>query len=115
MASRRMFRTDFIMSDQFMEMEAKTQLLYFYLIGSADDDGFVDNMSSVLRLTGIDRLHLDQLIMSGYVLKLNDKLYLIIHWHQHNKLGQGRKVSSKYAEVLTTLEVVDEVYKIKNI
>jgi len=115
MASRRMFRTDFIMSDQFLEMEAQTQLLYFYMIGNADDDGFVDNLSSLLRLTGLDRNHLERLIQVGYVLSLNEKLYLIVHWHQHNKVPQGRRVSSKHADALSKLDVVDEVYKVKNI
>lgn len=113
MANRRMFRTDFIVSDKFLEMESNSQLLYFHLIGNADDEGFIDNMNSVLRLTGIDRVYLTQLIDKSYILKLEDTLYLVVHWHQHNKIGQGRKVISKYADRLNLLDLVDEVYKIK--
>jgi len=112
MANRRMFRTDFIQSDKFLSMQFQSQLLYFNLLGNADDEGFVDNTNSILRMTSIERVSLDELISNDYLIKLEATVYVITHWHQHNKLSQGRKVISKYANKLSRLMLEEEVYKV---
>lgn len=112
MANRRMFRTDFIKSDEFLSMPHQSQLLYFYLIGHADDEGFVDNTNSIMKTAGIDSMYVKELISKEYLLHLEDKLFIITHWHQHNKLSQGRKVISKYANKLSRLMLEEEVYKV---
>ena len=52
MAERRMFAKSVIGSDNFLDMPATTQLLYFHLGMRADDDGFVGNPRSIMRMTG---------------------------------------------------------------
>ena len=41
MAQRRMFHTDVVESDKFLDLSAGAQLLYFHLGMQADDDGFL--------------------------------------------------------------------------
>ena len=41
MANRRMFSLTVVDTDQFMDMPASSQCLYFHLGMRADDDGFV--------------------------------------------------------------------------
>ena len=53
MAQKRMFNKTVIGSDEFLEMSDSAQNLYFHLSMEADDDGFVDNWKSIMRMTGI--------------------------------------------------------------
>jgi hypothetical protein len=50
MAQRRMFSSQIVSSDEFLEMPLTSQALYFHLGMSADDDGFV-SPRKVLRMT----------------------------------------------------------------
>ena len=38
-------------SDNFLELPDSSQILYFHLSMNADDDGFVDNWKSIMRMT----------------------------------------------------------------
>ena len=44
MAKRRMFSISLMESDEFYELSALTQALYFHLNLNADDDGIVDKV-----------------------------------------------------------------------
>ena len=52
MAQKRMFNNSVVGSDEFLEMPDSSQNLYFHLSMQADDDGFVDNWKSIMRMTG---------------------------------------------------------------
>ena len=52
MAQKRMFSNLVVGSDDFLEMPDSSQNLYFHLSMQADDDGFVDNWKSIMRMTG---------------------------------------------------------------
>lgn len=52
MAQKRMFDKQITNSDDFIEMPATSQNLYFHLSMNADDDGFVNNWKSIMRLVG---------------------------------------------------------------
>ena len=52
MANRRMFSKQIIDSDAFLDMPSSTQNLYFHLSMRADDDGFVNNPKSIMRVVG---------------------------------------------------------------
>ena len=52
MAQRRMFNKTITNNDNFLEMPDSSQNLYFHLSMNADDDGFVDNWKSIIRMTG---------------------------------------------------------------
>ena len=52
MAQKRMFDKAITNSDDFIEMPDSSQNLYFHLSMNADDDGFVNNWKSIVRMTG---------------------------------------------------------------
>ena len=52
MANRRMFSKDITNSDAFTDMPLSSQALYFHLNMNADDDGFVNNWKSIMRMIG---------------------------------------------------------------
>ena len=47
-----MFAKTIIDSDAFLDMPSTTQNLYFHLSMRADDDGFVNNPKSIMRVVG---------------------------------------------------------------
>ena len=47
MAEKRMFSAKIIESDAFLDIPATAQMLYFHVCMNADDDGFVNNPTSV--------------------------------------------------------------------
>lgn len=49
MARKRSFSRDVITSTSFLDMPLSAQGLYFHLCMNADDDGFIDNSTSVAR------------------------------------------------------------------
>ena len=52
MANKRMFSKSIIDSDAFLEMPQSSQNLYFHLSMRADDDGFINNPKSIMRIVG---------------------------------------------------------------
>ena len=52
MAQKRMFDKSITNADNFLEMPDSSQNLYFHLSMNADDDGFINNWKSILRMTG---------------------------------------------------------------
>ena len=52
MAERRMFAKTIVLSDAFLDMPLSARCLYFTLSMLADDDGFVNNWKSIMKLTG---------------------------------------------------------------
>ena len=52
MAQRRMFSKKITDTDSFMELPLSSQALYFHLNMHADDDGFISNAKTIIRMTG---------------------------------------------------------------
>lgn len=52
MAVKRMFSIDVTETDTFLDMPLTAQALYFHLGMMGDDDGFVSNPRSIVRVTG---------------------------------------------------------------
>jgi len=50
MAEKRMFSKKIVGSDAFLDMPVSAQLLYFHLSMRADDDGFIGNPRSIMRI-----------------------------------------------------------------
>ena len=61
MAERRMFAKSIVDSDAFLELPAKSQLLYFHLAMRADDEGFVNKAKTVSRTCGCNEEDLQRL------------------------------------------------------
>lgn len=101
-----MFSIEIVESDVFCSLSPSAQSLYFHLMASADDRGFVDKWKSVLRYLKIKRAVLDSLVSAGYVLEFPTDVLLIADWTRHNKIRADRFTESSYVTLLDTLQVL---------
>lgn len=90
MAQKRMFSNSVIGSDDFIEMPDSSQLLYFYLSMQADDDGFVDNWKSIMRMTGKKEDDLKILVAKSFVIPFDTGVIVIRHWRLNNYIQKDR-------------------------
>lgn len=96
MAQKRMFDKTITNNDKFLEMPDSTQNLYFHLSMEADDDGFVDNWKSVMRMTGKKEDDLKLLIAKSFIIPFETGVIVIKHWRINNYLRKDRYNSTKY-------------------
>lgn len=107
MAQKRMFDKSVIRRDDFIEMPDSTQNLYFHLSMDADDDGFVDNWKSLMRMTGKKEDDLKLLIAKNFVIPFDTGVIVIKHWRMNNYLRKDRYHETKYSKELATLTIED--------
>lgn len=103
MAQRRMFNKAITNNDNFLEMPDSSQNLYFHLSMNADDDGFVDNWKSIMKMTGHKEDDLKILISKQYVIPFESGVIVIKHWKLNNYLQNDRKKPTIYQEELLSL------------
>jgi len=96
MAERRMFAKTIIASDAFLEMPQSSQNLYFHLSMRADDDGFINNPSSVMRITGSKQDDISLLIAKKFIIPFDSGIVVIKHWKIHNYIQSDRYKETKY-------------------
>ncbi len=96
MATRRMISRDIYFTDRFMTMPAGAQLLYTYFVLSADDEGFVDNAKSLLKLLPVSDDDLKCLIVNGFIILIYQGLFLITHWKLYNRVDTHHYTGTKY-------------------
>lgn len=94
MAEKRMFSSKLVKTDEFLAMPISSRCLYFHLGVEADDDGFIDNPNTILKMIGASDNDLDVLVGKGYLITFESGVYLITHWLQHNYLRKDRYRSS---------------------
>lgn len=115
MAEKRMFSKKVIDTDYFLEMPTSAQNLYFHLGMRADDDGFVDNYKSIMRIIGAKEDDLKILILKKFILPFDNGVIVITHWRINNYLRNDRYSETKYQEEKSMLEVNDKgEYELKN-
>lgn len=107
MAKRRMFSKDVIDTDNFLEMPATTQVLYFHLSMRADDDGFVSNPKRILRLTGCSEDDLKILYAKKFIIPFESGVCVIRHWKIHNYIQKDRYNKTIYHDELDKLTVLE--------
>lgn len=90
MAQKRMFDKSITNSDNFLELPDSSQILYFHLSMNADDDGFVDNWKSIMRMTGTKEDDLRILVAKSYVIPFETGVIVIKHWRMNNYLRTDR-------------------------
>lgn len=103
MADKRMLARTIIESDPFMNMPAEAQMLYVHLNLAADDDGFVANPRTIMRMCGASEDSMKLLIAKKFVLsfqKGDDFIYLIKHWKIHNTIQKDRYKASNFRVLL---------------
>lgn len=101
MAEKRMFSMHIIDSDAFLEMSIHAQLLYFHLGMRADDDGFINNPSKIMRIIGTNqddivllKKAMDLLIEKKFIIMFDSGVVVIKHWLVNNYLRTDRKKST---------------------
>ena len=104
MAQKRMFDKRVISSDNFLEMPLSTQAVYFHLNMRADDDGFVDNWKSILRLIGGKEDDLKVLLSKKFIIPFESGVIVIKHWKMNNLLRKDRYIETIYKEEKSNLK-----------
>ena len=103
---KRMFSSDIVGSDSFLEMPPTTQNLYFHLGMKADDDGFV-NPRMVMRILGSTNDDINILIMKRFVLPFDTGVVVIKHWLIHNNIRADMYNETTYQREKKTLGLND--------
>ena len=103
MAQKRMFDKTITNSDEFLDLPDSTQVLYFHLSMNADDDGFVNNWKSILRMTGTKEDDLKLLVAKAFIIPFDSGVIVIRHWRINNYLRNDRHVETNYKEELAML------------
>ena len=113
MAKRRCIAIDVYQSDAFLNLSDKAKVLYIAFILNSDDDGFIINPKTVMRLYEAKENILSELIDNGYIIPI-DSVLVIKHWKVHNKLQNSRRTDTIYQTALSKLcENELEEYEIK--
>ena len=114
MAQKRMFDKTITNNDNFLEMPDSTQNLYFHLSMEADDDGFVDNWKSIMRMTGKKEDDLKLLIAKSFIIPFETGVIVIKHWRINNYLRKDRYHQTKYLKEKSLLTIEEnEAYELK--
>lgn len=79
-----------IKSDQFLDMPATTQNLYFHMLLDADDDGFVNAPKSIMRIVGAKDDDMKLLVAKQFVISFGSGVIVIKHWKIHNYIQSDR-------------------------
>lgn len=105
MGKRRMVCTDITRSDAFLELSATTRLLYYDLLQEADDEGFVDNPKTVMRMTGASVDDIRSLIAKKFVILPDETKGVVVikHWFIHNYIRRDRMVETNYKDLKALL------------
>ena len=103
--ARRLFSTQIVDSDAFLDMPASAQNLYFHLGMRADDDGFVGNPKKILRVCGANEDDLKVLVGKRFVLTFKSGVVVIKHWLIHNSIRKDRYNPTQYLEEKNSLRL----------
>nr|UWG77425.1 MAG: replisome organizer [Bacteriophage sp.] len=106
-ANKRMFSRDVVMTDDFLDLPPTTKALYFFLNLEADDDGFVGNPKTIMRLVGTTKEDMKLLIEGNYVLLFNSGVVVITDWTEHNSIRKDRKKPTRFAEEMQQIALVE--------
>ena len=96
MAERRAFSQAIVASDTFLGMAPAVQALYFHICMNARDKGFVNNAHAVAHSIGLSWSSLENLVERGYLKKIGDSEYEIVHWYENNGIGETAKKRNNY-------------------
>ena len=116
MANRRMFAKTIIDSDAFLDMPPSTQVLYFHLAMRADDDGFINNPKTIMRIVGAKDDDIKLLIAKRFIIPFASGVVVIKHWRIHNYIQKDRYTETKYIEEKNQLIINEKnAYSLKQI
>lgn len=110
MAERRMFAKSVVESDEFLDMPATSRLLYFHLGMEADDDGFLNNPKTIMRMVGCSQDDLSLLVSKGFLIPFKSGVVVIRHWKQSNYIQKDRYRPTKFKDEMKQLSLAENVY-----
>ena len=109
MAQKRMFDKTITNDDSFLEMPIGSQVLYFHLSMNADDDGFINNWKSIMRMIGAKEDDLKVLIAKSYVIPFDTGVIVIKHWKINNYLRNDRYKPTRFQEEYKQLTINNDL------
>lgn len=81
----------------------------------ADDDGFVDNPKVIMRMTNSTQKDLDTLIQNGFIIRTENRIYVVTHWNIHNHIQKDRYKQTIYQAEFKKLKLLDnKTYSLKD-
>ena len=98
-----MFNKQITNSDDFLDMPLTSQCLYFHLSMNADDDGFINNWKSIMKLTGAKEDDLKVLIAKQYIIPFDSGVIIIKHWRLNNYLRRDRYTTTNHQKELAQI------------
>jgi hypothetical protein len=101
--ARRLFSTQIVDSDAFLDMSASAQNLYFHLGMRADDDGFVGNPKKISRICGANDDDLKILVVKRFLLTFESGVVVVKHWLIHNLIRADLYKETQYKKEKSTL------------
>lgn len=113
MAKRRMISVDVLGSDKYVRLPFSSQAIYIQMILNADDDGFVDNVESLIRILGIEKKYYRELVNREFVIEFDTGVAAIAHWRKMNKVRSDRYCPTDYTKELKSLTVDEKDRYIK--
>ncbi|MCH7758977.1 replisome organizer [Patescibacteria group bacterium] len=100
-----MFSIQIVASDAFLDMPATSQLLYFHLVMKADDEGFVGNPKTIMRLITVQEDELKILLAKRFILGFESGIVVIKHWLIHNTIRLDRFKGTSYIKEKKSLKL----------
>ena len=87
-----------IESDIFLNMSLTAKILYIYYCVNADNDGFVKNPMTILRVVNAGESDFNELKDNGFIIPFDNGIIVVTHWHIHNRIRADRYKPSEYIE-----------------
>lgn len=113
MAERRMFSKSIVFSDEFLDMPMSSRNLYFSLCMVADDDGFVNQPKTIIRMVGASSDDISVLTAKKFIIPFDCGVIVIRHWKIHNYIQSDRKHETQYKDLLASITTdKNKVYQI---
>ena len=107
MAQKRMFDNVVTTSDDFLELSAEAQCLYFHMGMLADDDGLSKNYRSYMKLVGATNEDLQSLIDKSFIYKFDSDVIAIKHWKINNTVRNDRYRPTIFQNEFSRLDIAD--------
>ena len=98
MAKKRMFSIDIVGSDAFLDLPYSAQCLYFQLGMRADDDGFIGNPKTVVRIAGVSNAAFEELLQKRFILQFQSGVVVVKHWKINNDIKKDRYSPTVYTD-----------------
>ena len=110
MTQRRMISRELMFSDLFLSFDPMSLVLYYSMNLHADDDGFIDTMTTVMRTIGATKANLEPLIKKGAVIDFRSGVCLIAHWLHHNTPNRPGYRPTKHIAELAQVYLDEETW-----